>query len=121
VIMSQYVMHRDPRYFERPEEFDPDRWSGGLLKRLPKFAYFPFGAGPRMCIGNTFAMLEAVLVGAPVVPRCHVSRRPRPPVAPFPSVTLRPRTGIHATVHERKSGAEAAFPEPTRQNSAMPV
>src|SRR5262245_12001183 len=121
VIMSQYVMHRDPRYFERPEEFDPDRWGGGLLKRVPKFAYFPFGAGPRMCIGNTFAIIEAMLVAATVVPRFQFSIASHPSIEPFPCVTLRPRTGIHATVHERKSGAEAAFPEPTRQDSAMPV
>jgi cytochrome P450 len=105
VIMSQYVMHRHPTYFDRPDEFDPDRWSNGLLKRLPKYAYFPFGAGPRMCIGNTFAMLEAILVVATVVPRFQFTLAPHPPVAPFPSVTLRPREGIPAVVHEQKRGA----------------
>jgi cytochrome P450 len=121
VIMSQYVMHRDPRYFDRPEEFDPDRWSGGLPKRLPKYAYFPFGAGPRMCIGNTFAMLEAMLVVATVVPRFRFSLAPLPPVAPFPSVTLRPREGIHATIHERKSGSEAASPRTSSRDSPVPA
>src|SRR5262249_34902687 len=121
VIVSQYVMHRDPRYFERPEEFDPDRWTGGLLKRLPKFAYFPFGAGPRMCIGNTFAMLEALLVVATVVPRFQFSLVPLSPVVPFPSVTLRPQPGIRVTVHERKAGAGATILKPTRQDSVMPV
>jgi cytochrome P450 len=115
VIMSQYVMHRDARYFEQPEEFDPDRWSGGLLKRLPKYVYFPFGAGPRMCIGNTFAMLEAMLVVATVVPRFHFSLAPLPPVVPFPSVTLRPRAGIHA------AGAASASFESIERTAIAPA
>jgi cytochrome P450 len=59
VIMSQWVSHRDPRYFPDPEAFCPERWLAGLTKQLPKYAYFPFGGGPRLCIGNTFALTEA--------------------------------------------------------------
>ena len=55
------AMHRDPQYFQDPEAFDPARWEGSLVKRLPKHAYLPFGAGPRICIGNSFATTEAVL------------------------------------------------------------
>jgi cytochrome P450 len=106
VTMSQYVMHRHPRYFERPDEFLPDRWSDGLFKRLRKGVYFPFSAGPRVCIGNSFAMLEALLVVATVVPRFQFELAPGPPVVPWASVTLRPRDGIRAIVKER-----ARFPD----------
>jgi cytochrome P450 len=56
--MSQWVIHRDPRFFESPEEFRPERWDGDLGTRLPKYAYFPFGGGQRTCIGREFAMLQ---------------------------------------------------------------
>ncbi|MGE5190904.1 MAG: cytochrome P450 [Deltaproteobacteria bacterium] len=121
VIMSQYVMHRHPRYFDRADEFDPDRWSGGLMKRLPKYVYFPFGAGPRVCIGNSFALLEAMLVVATVVPRFQFSLAAHPPVVPWPSVTLRPREGIHAVVHERLRGGASGSPEQRDRASVVRV
>ncbi len=121
VIMSQYVMHRDPRYFDQPDEFDPDRWNDGLLKRLPKYVYFPFGAGPRVCIGNSFAMLEAILVVATVVPRFHLTLAAGPPVVPWPSVTLRPREGIRAVVHERNRSASHESPAQKERAPVMPV
>ena len=62
--MSQWVVHRDPRWFDRPLEFQPDRWTAEFLAGLPKYAYFPFGGGPRQCIGNYFAMMEVVLLMA---------------------------------------------------------
>jgi len=60
------VTQRDPRYFEAPERFDPDRWSESFVSQLPKYAYFPFGGGPRACIGNQFAMMEIVLALATI-------------------------------------------------------
>lgn len=111
VIMSQWVMHRDPRFFERPEEFDPDRWSDGLLRRLPKYAYFPFGGGPRVCIGNSFALLETLLVVATVVPRFQFSLAADCPVVPWPSVTLRPQYGIRAVVRPRAARRTAPTPD----------
>ena len=62
VFMSQWVNHRDPRYFPDPESFRPERWLDGLAKRIPKYAYYPFGGGPRVCIGNTFALMEAAII-----------------------------------------------------------
>jgi len=59
VSFAQWTVHRDERWYDAPEEFRPQRWEGDLLKRLPRFAYFPFGGGPRQCIGNTFALMEA--------------------------------------------------------------
>ena len=65
-FLSQWVSHRDERYFPEPEEFRPERWADDLARRIPKFAYFPFGGGPRVCIGSTLAMLEAFLIVATI-------------------------------------------------------
>ena len=69
IFMSQYVTQRDGRFFERPEAFEPERWAAERTAAIPKMAYFPFGAGPRVCIGNSFAMLESVLVLATIARR----------------------------------------------------
>ena len=92
--MCQWVVHRDPRNFANAETFDPDRWADGLLQRLPKYAYFPFGGGPRGCIGNTFALMEAVLVLAAIGQKFRFTLLSEHPVTPWPSFTLRPKAGI---------------------------
>ncbi|MDQ2857445.1 MAG: cytochrome P450 [Candidatus Eremiobacteraeota bacterium] len=97
-IVSQYVSHRDPRYFEEPERFVPERWFG---PPPPKFAYFPFGGGNRLCIGESFAWMEGVLVLATIVRRVRLERLDDEPVATLPLVTLRPRTPIYARVTAR--------------------
>ena len=101
VLMSQWVMHRDPRYFDRPEAFDPDRWADGLANRLPRHAYFPFGAGPRLCIGNAFAMMEACLQLATIAQQFRLTLVPGHPVTPRPDVVLRPKHGMRMVVHRR--------------------
>ncbi|MBS0262266.1 MAG: cytochrome P450 [Planctomycetes bacterium] len=101
VMIPQWVVHRDPRYFDRPEAFDPDRWAEGRMLQVPKYAYFPFGGGPRICIGNSFAMLEAILALAVMVPRFHFRLQNPEEVVPWPSVTLRPQPGIKAVVEAR--------------------
>ncbi len=98
VVMSQWVMHRDPRFFPDPETFRPERWEGGLQKRLPRFAYFPFGGGPRVCIGNAFAMMEATLLLSTVARRFRLRVKMEGPLRLQPSVTLRPRDRLHARV-----------------------
>jgi cytochrome P450 len=103
VIMSQWVVHRNPRYFPDPEKFDPDRWADGLAKRLPRFAYLPFGGGPRACIGNSFAMMEAVLLLAAISQKWRFSLLPDHPVIPLPTVTLRPKYGIRAMITRRRA------------------
>jgi cytochrome P450 len=90
VIMPQWVVHRDQRFWDEPEQFRPARWADGLAKRLPKFAYFPFGGGPRICIGNTFAMLETVLVLATLLRRWQVQRASDAPLRFRPRMTLAP-------------------------------
>ena len=100
VLISQFMMHRDPRYFPEPNQFDPERWSAsdarGLL--LPRFAYFPFGGGPRVCVGAGFAMMEAVLLLAAIAQQFQVTLEPGQAIGMLPSVTLRPKNGIRATV-----------------------
>jgi cytochrome P450 len=101
LLMSQWVVHRDPRYFDNPEAFDPERWAGDFAKRLPKYAYFPFGGGPRLCIGNSFALMEAVLVLATLAQRFRFTLVREHPVVPWPTFTLRPRFGIQAVLARR--------------------
>ncbi|HVS34011.1 MAG TPA: cytochrome P450 [Gemmataceae bacterium] len=98
VLMAQWLMHRDKRWFDEPERFHPDRWADGLAKRLPKFAYFPFGGGGRLCIGNSFALMEACLVLATLARRCRFSLVPGPPIRPAPAITLKPEGGIPVVV-----------------------
>ena len=100
-VMSQWVMHRDARYFEDPEAFRPERWLDGLENRLPTGAYFPFGDGPRRCIGQGFALLELGLVVARVAQQFRFKLVPGHPVVPEPLVTLRAKHGIRMTVHVR--------------------
>lgn len=100
VLLSQWVVHRDPRYYADAESFDPDRWDGELTARLPRFAYFPFGGGPRSCLGEDFGMTEAQLVLATVAQRWRlVPVDRRPPGAP---PTLRPRGPVPMIPRQRR-------------------
>jgi cytochrome P450 len=94
VYVSPWVMHRDPRWFDDPQAFRPERWAGSLAKELPRFAYMPFGGGARICIGNRFAMMEAVLILATVARQFRLERQSGRPVEPKPSITLRPGGGV---------------------------
>lgn len=94
VLMSQWIVHRDPRWFDDPLQFRPQRWADGLAGRIPKYAYFPFGGGPRLCIGNTFAMVEAVLVTAMIARRLLLAPTQDARVPLLPAVTLRPAVPI---------------------------
>ncbi len=101
MLMSQWVMHRDPRFYDDPDTFRPERWLEGLADRLPAGAYFPFGDGPRRCIGQGFAMLEATIVIATLAQRFQFRLVPGYPVSPEPLITLRPRHGVRMTLHSR--------------------
>lgn len=102
VAMSQWVMHRSADYFPDPDAYVPERWSAGFEKSLPDYVYFPFGAGPRVCIGNNFALMEATLVLASTVQAFVVELDPAHEVVPEPSITLRPQNGIRVRVRRRK-------------------
>lgn len=101
VSLAQWVVHRDPRWFEAPLEFRPERWEGDLLKRIPRFAYFPFGGGPRQCIGNNFAVMEATLLLATLAQQFRISLMPGREIIPAASITLRPKTGIWGKIEKR--------------------
>lgn len=101
VVMSQWVTHRDPRFFDRPEEFLPDRWTDDFNKQLPNFTYFPFGGGPRVCIGAAFATMELVLILASILQRFQVEVPEPEKITPLPAITLRPEGGVQAILHAR--------------------
>jgi cytochrome P450 len=96
-VVSQWVIHRDPRWWERPDEFLPERWTAGPQESQPKIAYFPFGAGPRRCPGSAFAMSELPLLLATILQEVRLTRVPGHRVRPQPIVSLRPRDGLVMT------------------------
>jgi cytochrome P450 len=103
VLVSQYVMHRDARYFPRPASFDPMRWTMEAKESRPAYSYFPFGGGARRCIGEGFAWMELVLLVASIASRWRMTLDPGQRVETYPRITLRPRHGIRVTL-ERRDG-----------------
>ena len=119
VVVSQWLVHRDPRWWPRPEAFDPDRFLPEVAKTRPRFSYFPFGGGPRVCIGSHFAMLEAVLLLALITSRFEVELLPFEQLRFAPSVTLQPRDrGVRVRFQPRATKARdttvPAAPPPDR-------
>lgn len=102
VYMSAWAVHRNPDHFQEPLAFRPDRWTGDLRKSLPRFAYFPFGGGPRICIGNRFAMMEAMLLTATICRRFRIEQHSTKRVVPFPTLTLRPAGAVWARLRQRR-------------------
>lgn len=107
LFIPQWLVHRDGRWFEDPEAFRPERWDHDLIKRLPRCAYFPFGDGPRVCIGNHFAMMEAVLILATIARRFRLAIEPGQSLQLMPSITLRPRHGLRMRVLPAATGSSA--------------
>jgi len=101
IVLSQWVTQRDPRWFAIPGQFIPERWNDDAAAKLPRFAYFPFGGGPRVCIGAGFAMMEATLLLAAIAKCFRMRLVPNQRIAAMPSITLRPRNGIRVTVEGR--------------------
>jgi cytochrome P450 len=108
VLISPWALQHDPRFFDDPEAFRPDRWLDGSTAELPKYAYMPFGGGARICVGNHFAMMEAVLVLATIASRARFERISRAPVEPQPAITLRPKGGLPLRVRLRPSAGATA-------------
>jgi cytochrome P450 len=104
VVVSPYVIQRDPRYWERPDAFEPERFLGERGKAIPPYAYIPFGGGPRVCIGQRFAMQEAVIIAATMARNLRVLDVPEHPVEPEPGITLRAKHGIRIRLERRDSG-----------------
>src|SRR5712671_7301375 len=101
VLISQFITHRDPRYFPDPLRFDPNRFTPEAKSRRTKFTYFPFGAGVRQCIGESFAWMEGVLLLATLAQKWKLSLVPGHCVEPQPLITLRPKYGMRMQVEER--------------------
>ncbi len=112
VSMSPYVIHRDPRWFPEPEAFRPERLSRENEKLLPKGAYLPFSTGPRVCIGNNFAIMEAVLILATIAQRYRLRLVPGQTITPKAALTLRPQPNIQMTLEARHVGLPASAPQP---------
>ena len=107
VGISPYVMHRHPRYWPDPEKFDPQRFLPDRVADRPRFAYLPFGGGPRGCIGEDYALTELQLVVAAVAQRYRLRLVPGQHIQPEPTITLRPRGGIRMTIERRADPGHA--------------
>lgn len=101
IIISQHVTHRDARHFSEPLRFNPNRWTEEFKERLPKYAFFPFGGGPRQCIGDRFGFMEAILTLAIVAQEWQFRLIRGHPVIPQPLLTLRPKYGLRMTALRR--------------------
>ncbi|HXJ94956.1 MAG TPA: cytochrome P450 [Terriglobia bacterium] len=101
VVLPPWVVHRDPRFFDQPDEFRPERWTGEFEDQLPKFAYFPFGGGQRTCIGASFAKMQTALMLATMAQsfRCRLARGFKLKLRP--TITLQPAHGIAVAIEKR--------------------
>ncbi|MFY9556840.1 MAG: cytochrome P450 [Blastocatellia bacterium] len=109
ILMSPWVMHHDPRYYPEPFRFDPERWTTEARSARPKFAYFPFGGGPRVCIGEQFAWMEGALLIATLAQHWKMSLAPGQKIQPKPMITLRPRSGIRMIMQRRKETLSSKY------------
>ncbi len=101
IIIPQYVVHRNPKYYEQPEAFMPERWTPEMQESLPRFAYFPFGGGPRVCAGENFAWMEGILLLAVVAQRWRLTLAPGQTGDMRALITLRPKNGMRMVLHKR--------------------
>jgi cytochrome P450 len=105
MVVSMYLTHRNPNLWPEPERFDPERFAPAEVEKRHRFAYLPFGGGPRICIGNSFAMAEMVLIVAMIAQRLRVRLVPGRAVEPIGLITLRPRNGIDVALEPRRTSA----------------
>ena len=101
VLIVPWLLHRKPSVWENPDRFQPERFSPERSAARPRFAYIPFGAGPRVCIGAAFAMEEALLALAMIAQRYRLHLKPGHPVEPQGLITLRPRYGLRMLLERR--------------------
>ena len=106
VIMSQYVMHRDERYFPDPSRFDPQRWTPEAKSARPQYSYFPFGGGPRVCVGDALAWAEGVLILASLAQRWRMHLPPGHNVTAKPMIALVPKHGMPMILEQREASSD---------------
>jgi cytochrome P450 len=106
IFVAPYAVHRNPVYFADPLRFDPERFSPENEKRIPRYAYFPFGGGPHVCIGNSFALMEAQLILATMAQRVSLSLLPDQTIDIDPLVTMGPKHGLRMRVRARENVGE---------------
>ncbi len=102
LVLSPYITHHLAEFWPEPERFDPERFAPGKEAERPRYAYLPFGGGPRQCIGNSFALTEATLITAAIVQRFRVRVEPNHPAQMEPQITLRMKGGLPARLEERR-------------------
>jgi cytochrome P450 len=108
VLMSQFILHRDPRYFPDPLRFDPERFSPEAKSRRERFTYFPFGAGARQCIGESFAWMEGILLLATISQKWKLNLVDGQKIEPEPLITLRPKYGVRMRIEARSHTRQSA-------------
>lgn len=119
IFIAPYVMHRLPQHFPDPERFLPERWTPEMEKALPKYAYMPFGGGPRVCIGNAFAMMEAHLILATIAQRYRLQLVPGTAVTPRSQITMSPEGGLPMVVKARNVMPAASTNGAVRQMAVV--
>jgi cytochrome P450 len=112
-ILSPYLVQRAARWFPDPEKFDPERWSPEAREARPKFVYFPFGGGARVCIGERFAWMEGVIVLAAIAQRWRLRLEPGQRVEPLPLITLRVKNGLRMVPEARATKVKTTLPTGT--------
>jgi cytochrome P450 len=100
IFVSQYLIQRDPRFFPDPERFLPERWTPAAMAQRPRYSYFPFGGGPRQCIGEGFAWIVSLLVLAAIGQRWRLTLAPEQRIEFEPLITLRPKYGMRMMVKQ---------------------
>jgi len=108
VLISPYLTHRMPQFWDRPDVFDPDRFEPGRAEHRDRFAYFPFGGGPHQCLGSHLFTVEAQLIAATILTRYRPQLRNRAQVTPLPAASLRPRQPVELMLAPvRRTGSAA--------------
>jgi cytochrome P450 len=108
VLMAPWLQHRDPRLWKNPLDFDPDRFLPQREAAIPRFAYYPFGGGRRICIGNQFALMEGQIILSTIAARVSMELLSRRPIELQPYITLRPKGGVHVRLHRYLSSPQMA-------------
>ena len=121
IFISPYAIHRMPTYFPKPDRFEPERWLPEKEAALPKYAYIPFGAGPRICIGNSFAMMEAHLLLATIAQQYKLSLVPGQKVVPEALITMSPEFGLSMRVEKREIESKIACEVTAVSPNLIPV